>query len=73
MKTGGLAQVKKRKTTIHSTTENIGFLQQRHPLAFGYIQPLQQYLDKWKDDSTFYQDFIYSCPFTNENTKHLDY
>ena len=43
----------------------------RHPLAFGYIQPLQQYLDKWKDDSTFYQDFIYSCPFTNENTKHL--
>ena len=43
----------------------------RHPLAFGYIQPLQQYLDKWKDDSLFYQDFIYSCPFTNENTKHL--
>ena len=43
----------------------------RHPLAYGYIQPLQQYLDKWKHDSTFYQDFIYSCPFTNENTKYL--
>ena len=43
----------------------------RNPLAFGYIQRLQQYLDKWKDDSLFYQDFIYSCPFTNEDTKHM--
>ena len=41
------------------------------PLALGYIQPLQQYLDKWKTDSIFYQDFIYSCPFDNEVTKHM--
>ena len=71
MKTGGLGQLKKKKTTIHSTTENIGSLHHMIHWPLGYIQPLQQYLDKWKTDSTFYQDFIYSCPFDNEVTKHL--
>ena len=41
------------------------------PLALIYIKPFQQYLDQWKNDSTFYQDFIYSCPFNNEVTKHM--
>ena len=42
------------------------------PLALAYIEPFQQYLDQWKNNSTFYQDFIYACPFNNVVTKHLD-
>ena len=41
------------------------------PLSLSYVQPFQQYLDQWKNDSTFYHDFIYSCPFNNEVTKHM--
>ena len=41
------------------------------PLVLAYIQPFQEYLDQWKNDSTFYQDFIYSCPFDNKVTKHM--
>ena len=41
------------------------------PLSLSFIQPFQQYLDQWKNNSTFYHDFIYSCPFNNEVTKHL--
>ena len=41
-----------------------------NPLALAYIQPFQEYLHQWKNDSTFYQDFIYSCPFDNKVTKH---
>ena len=41
------------------------------PLALSYIEPFQQYLDQWKNNSTFYQDFIYSCPFNNVVTKHM--
>ena len=44
---------------------------QHKPLGLDYIQPFQKYLDQWKDDSTFYQDFIYSCPFDNKVTKHM--
>ena len=40
-------------------------------MALAYIQPIQEYLDQWKNDSTFYQDFIYSCPFDNQVTKHM--
>ena len=43
----------------------------QNPLALAYIQPFQEYLDQWKNDSTFYQDFIYSCPFDNKVTKHM--
>ena len=41
------------------------------PLSLSFIQPFQQYLDQWKNNSIFYHDFIYSCPFNNEVTKHL--
>ena len=58
--------------------ENSLFNQEKHriptkhkPLPLSFIQPFQQYLDQWKNDSTFYHDFIYSCPFNNEVTKHM--
>ena len=35
------------------------------------IEPFQKYLDQWKNDTTFYHDFIYACPFNNEVTKHF--
>ena len=41
------------------------------PLSLFYIKPFTEYLDQWKNDSIFYQDFIYSCPFNNEVTKHM--
>ena len=30
------------------------------PLSLSYVQPFQQYLDQWKNNSTFYHDFIFS-------------
>ena len=41
------------------------------PLPLVYIKPIQDYLDQWKDNSNFYHDFIYACPFKHDITKHL--
>ena len=41
------------------------------PLPRVYIKPIQDYLDQWKDNSNFYHDFIYACPFKHDITKHL--
>ena len=41
------------------------------PLGLVYVQPCQEYLDQWKHNPTFYQDFIYACPFNYEVTKHM--
>ena len=41
------------------------------PLPLLYIEPFQKYLDQWKNDSTFYHDFIYACPFNTQVTKHF--
>ena len=41
------------------------------PLEPVYLQPIQQYLNQWKDNPDFYHDFVYSCPFNQEITKHM--
>ena len=43
------------------------------PLHEQYIYPIAQFLSVWDNDSTFYQDFIHSCPFNNSLLEHFDF
>ena len=37
-----------------------------------YIYPVTQFLHVWNNNSTFYQDFIYPCPFNKFLLEHFD-
>ena len=42
------------------------------PLDEQFLKPVIHFLNQWIDDPTFYQDFIYACPFNHFLIEHFN-
>ena len=43
-----------------------------NPLDEQFLKPVIHFLNQWIDDPTFYQDFIYACPFNYFLIEHFN-